>query len=145
MNEDNRWIFLYDSITGIIFTAIDYVGRIEPRFSSLYCNIMQIDGNGSVDAQYISSTFVHFSCSLLFSVFWFYVSRSIHFYTCPSAKLSLSSKSRTIYISLSLMRFPLLPLSSSFPLLHFLSSSPVSFLFGLCMEIPSPFDWSGAV
>lgn len=31
-------------------------------FSSLYCS----NGNGSVDAQYISSTFVHFSCSLLF-------------------------------------------------------------------------------
>ena len=42
--------FLYDSMTGIIFTAIDYAGGFEPMFSSLYCNILQIDGNGSVDA-----------------------------------------------------------------------------------------------
>lgn len=71
--------FLYDSITGIIFTAIDYGGGLSLCFRRCTaCSIMQIDGNGSVDAQYISSTSVHFSRCLLFFVFWFYVSRTIH-------------------------------------------------------------------
>lgn len=66
--------------------------------------------------------------------FWFYVSPTIHFYTCLSAKLSLSSKSRTIYISLSLMRFPLLPLSSSFlSFLHFFFLPPLFLFFLACV------------